>query len=103
MERTAKVAHVRRDPRVCCTVETGEAWVDLKSVIANCDAEVLTDEETYASVSERLDAKYEGFRRPGGVPAATQRHYAAERVVIKCTPRPGEIRSWYNRKIRLEA
>ncbi len=35
--RSAKVAHARRDPRVCCTVETGDAWVDLKAVIANCE------------------------------------------------------------------
>lgn len=103
MERSAKVRHIRRDSRVCCTVETGEAWVDLKAVIANCKAEVLDDEATLAWVSQELDRKYEGFRRPSsGLPEVTQRHYAADRVVVKATPRPGEIRSWYNRKIRTD-
>ena len=82
MERSAKVRHIRRDSRVCCTVETGEAWVDLKAVIANCKAEVLDDEATLAWVSQELDRKYEGFRRPSsGLPEVTQHHYAADRVV----------------------
>ena len=100
--RSAKVQHVRRDSRVCCTVETGDAWVDLQCVIANCEAEILTDEATFEMVSEELDRKYAGFRPPtSGFTDATVRHYAGGRVIIKCTPRLGEIRSWYNGKVRM--
>ncbi len=102
--RSAKVQHVRRDPRVCCTVETGDAWVDLKCVIANCDAEILTDEETFEMIGVEMDRKYASFRPPQTrMPDATKQHYSGGRVVVKCTPRPGEIRSWYNRKIRMRA
>ena len=104
LERTAKVQHVRRDPRVCCTVEAGDAWVDLQCVIANCQAEILTDEATFRMVSEESDRKYAQFRPPtSGLPDATASHYARGSVIIKCTPRPGEVRSWYNRKIRMTA
>ena len=102
--RSAKVGHVRRDPRVCCTVETGDAWVALKALIANCDAEILPDDETLEMVGKELDRKYASFRPPHtNMPKATRKHYSGGSVVVKCTPRPGEIRSWYNRKIRMKA
>ena len=100
LERSAKVGHIRRDPRVCCTVETGDAWIDLKTVIANCDAEFITGEDEIARYTEASSAKYKGFRRqPSGLPQATERHYSQPWVYIRCTPRQGEIRSWYNRKL----
>lgn len=102
--KSPKVAHIKRDPRVCCMVEEGEKWIDLKAVIANCDASLVTDEATIKRFNEALAKKYEGFRPPAAkMPDATRKHYASERAVIKLVPRPGEIRSWYNRKIRMVA
>jgi PPOX class probable F420-dependent enzyme len=102
LERSAKVRHIRRDPRVCCVVESGEAWVDLHCVIANCDAEIVDDEKTLQMVREEMARKYAAFTAPRTeLPDATRRHYNRGSVVIKCTPRPGEVRSWYNQKIRM--
>jgi len=97
-----KAQHIRRDPRVCCLVEQGERWVDLKAVVANCDAEFVEDEALIARVNAATDRKYAAFRMDrSALPEATQKHYARQRAVIRMTPRPGEIRSWWNRKIRI--
>jgi PPOX class probable F420-dependent enzyme len=102
LAKSPKVQHVKRDPRVCCLVEEGEAWIDLKAVIANCDAEVIEDEQTLKEVGEALGEKYKGFRPDTSKqPNATRKHYSSGSVVIKMTPRPGEVRSWYNRKIKM--
>ena len=100
--QSPKVQHIRRDPRVCCLVEDGEKWVDLRAVIANCDAELVDDKAQIAKMNEAMGRKYAAFRRDNSiVPEATKKHYAREQAVIRMTPRPGEIRSWYNRKIRM--
>ena len=102
--RSAKVQHIRRDPRVCCLVEEGEAWVDLRAVIANCDAEVIEDEAQNARIQAAVDAKYAAFRLdPSMLPDATRAHYGTNRILIRMTPREGEVRTWYNRKMRLKA
>ena len=31
--QSAKVEHLKRDSRVCCLIEEGERWVDLKAVV----------------------------------------------------------------------
>ena len=99
--RSAKAKHIARDPRVCVLVEDGKAWVDLRAVVANCDAERIEDKEAIRLLADAIDTKYAGFRRDTAkTPAATERHYATMFAYFKLTPRPGEIRSWYNRKIR---
>jgi nitroimidazol reductase NimA-like FMN-containing flavoprotein (pyridoxamine 5'-phosphate oxidase superfamily) len=100
--RSAKVQHLKRDRRACCLVEDGEAWVDLRAVIANCDAEFVTDPATIERIAAARESKYARFKAdPSRVPSATSSHYAAESALIRMTPRPGEVRSWHNRKIRL--
>jgi nitroimidazol reductase NimA-like FMN-containing flavoprotein (pyridoxamine 5'-phosphate oxidase superfamily) len=102
LAKSPKVGHIRRDPRVCCLVEEGDKWVDLRAVIANCDATILDDEATIKWYNEVTKEKYAPFRSErAAAPAATQKNYAGDRVIIKATPRAGEIRSWYNRKIRM--
>ena len=99
--RSAKVKHILRDPRVCCLVEDGKAWVDLRAVVANCTARIVEDPEEQRLYNEARERKYAAFRRDDAkVPAVTQRHYEQARAILKLTPRTGEIRSWYNRKIR---
>jgi PPOX class probable F420-dependent enzyme len=101
---SAKVKHIRRDARVCCMVEDGEAWVDLRAVVANCDAEFATDEAQIGRFLDLLDKKYADFRmQRSTLPDATRNHYASERVILRMKPREGELRSWYNRKIRMSA
>jgi nitroimidazol reductase NimA-like FMN-containing flavoprotein (pyridoxamine 5'-phosphate oxidase superfamily) len=100
-----KVKHIKRSPRVCCLVEEGEKWVDLRAVISSCHAEIVADQALIDKVGDALDAKYASFKmEQTAMPDATKKHYASTRAIIKMTPREGEkIRSWYNRKIRPKA
>jgi PPOX class probable F420-dependent enzyme len=101
---SAKAGHIRRDPRVCCLVEEGEKWVDLKAVIASCDASFVEDEDQIARVQAAMDAKYAAFRMDRStLPQTTQQHYQRTRAIIRMVPRDGGIRSWHNRKLRIGA
>ena len=97
-----KVQHLRRDPRACCMVEDGEKWIDLRAVVANCDAFILDDPGLVEAIGLELQHKYADYRAESAqAPAATKQHYARSKVVLKLIPRPGEVRSWFNRKLRM--
>ena len=99
--KSAKVQHIKRDSRVCCMVEEGERWIDLKAVVLNCDAEIVDDEEIAKKVAEITEEKYREFRSQlKAAPKATKKHYSGSSALIKLVPRDGEVRSWYNQKIR---
>ena len=98
-----KIGHIKRDKRVCCMVEEGKRWVDLHCVVANCDAEIITDEALIERFRAANELKYGPYRLdPALMPGATNTHYAQNRAIVKATPRPGEIRTWYNRKIKFK-
>lgn len=99
--RSAKVQHVRRNPRVCCLLEEGERWIDLKAAVLSCDAEIVEDEALCATIDKIFSEKYADFTpNLKAAPKATSNHYAGATTTLKLSPRPGETRSWYNRKIR---
>lgn len=99
--KSAKVQHIKRDPRVCCMVEEGERWIDLKAVVLNCDVEIVDDEEVSEKVSEITEEKYRNFRpNMKAAPKATKKHYSGSSALLKLIPKQGEVRSWYNQKIR---
>lgn len=101
---SAKVQHIRRTPHACCLVEEGENWIDLKAVIANCDAEIIEDEATVTEIADEIEEKYADFRTDKSKqPEATRNHYDTTRVIIKLTPRTNEVRTWYNQKIKLKS
>lgn len=97
-----KANHLRRDPRACCMVEDGKKWIDLRAVVANCDASLIDDPVQIEEVGLAMQRKYADFRAESAqAPSATKKHYARAKVLLKLTPRAGEIRSWYNRKLRM--
>lgn len=99
--RSAKVKHIKADHRVCCMVEEGERWIDLKAATLSCDAQIVEDEVLCSRISELIGNKYRTFgAHVQAAPKATRNHYAASMAVVKLTPRSREVRSWYNRKIR---
>lgn len=100
-KRSAKVKHMERDPRVCCLIEEGERWVDLKAVILSCIAEpVDSNSEEASKVRERTSSKYAEFSpKLQNASNSTQDHYS-NIIYFKLVPREREVRSWYNRKIK---
>ena len=73
--KSAKVKHIKRDPRVCLMVETGDQWVDLKAVVMNCDAEFVEDEPERKRIGQMLTDKYAAYRAEvKAAPKATKTH-----------------------------
>jgi len=99
--RSQKAANITRNPKVCCLVETGDRWRELKAVMIRGRAEVVTDEETRRRYAQAVTEKYAAFREPAqNMPAATQRHYSTPDAIYKVVPEK-KVASWDNRKIRL--
>ena len=99
--KSAKVQHIKRDPRVCCLLEEGERWIDLKAAVLSCHAEIVEDNDVCEAIARDFGAKYAEFSpNLKSTPKATSRHYASKTATVKLTPRPEDIRSWFNRKIR---
>lgn len=99
--KSAKVQHIKRDPRVCCLLEEGEKWIDLKAAVLSCHAEIVEDDETCKIIARKFGAKYSEFSpNLKSTPKATSEHYSSKTATVQLTPRPDDIRSWFNRKIR---
>ena len=56
-----KVANLRRDPRVCCLVEDGDRYVELRGVQLTGRVELVEDPDWIAEVVVGLAVKYEGL------------------------------------------
>lgn len=96
-----KLTHIRRDPRVCCLVEEGKRWVDLKAAILNCEAEIIeAGDSRFDTMLAMLDEKYSDYRPDlEAVPDATKSHYSITWALIKLNPKEEQTRSWFNRKL----
>lgn len=99
-QHSAKVGHLRRDPRVCCLVETGTRYLELKAVVIDGEAKWVEDAAELARFRAGYDAKYEG-RRPATLPGRIQAHYDRGWLFFKVIPR--RIKTWDNGKIRYKA
>jgi PPOX class probable F420-dependent enzyme len=99
---TAKAAHLRRDPRVCFTVEEGEAWAELKAVILSGTVVFEDDPALLARIDAAFAGKYRNHRMPSQAPSATKRTYAVEQVYLRIAATE-PARTWDNAKIRLAA
>ncbi|MBI2872168.1 MAG: pyridoxamine 5'-phosphate oxidase family protein [Chloroflexi bacterium] len=101
MRNSHKARNAARDHKVCCLVETGEHWRDLKAVVIRGRAEEVADQAERERVFAALAEKYAAFRQDQGqLPGRVQQHYSQERVVYRVVPEK-KVLSWDNRKVRL--
>jgi PPOX class probable F420-dependent enzyme len=56
-----KVVNLRRDPRVCCLVEDGDRYVELRGVQLTGRIELVEDPDWIAEVVVGLAVKYDGL------------------------------------------
>ncbi|MDA0272340.1 MAG: pyridoxamine 5'-phosphate oxidase family protein [Proteobacteria bacterium] len=99
--RSAKIQHIKRDPRVCCMLEQGDKWVDLKAAVLPCHAEIVDDAELCNSINRMFSKKYADFTpNLKSTPKATSKHYSQSTATVKLMPRRADVRSWFNRKIK---
>jgi len=97
--RSMKVKRVARDPRACFLVESGEAWPELKAVMATGAVEIVEDEDVLARIRDETSRKYAGFRPDlGKAPDATRKHYGSGTATLRFSPE--RFVSWDNARIR---
>lgn len=93
--KSQKAANLRRDPRIACLVEAGEAYGDLRGVSITGRAELHDDYDTVFDVGSALYSRYQGdmsHASRAGVEAE-----ARKRVAIFVDP--VKTVSWDHRKL----
>lgn len=82
--KAQKVKNVERDPRATISVESGQAYDEIKSVMAQCHAEIIRD---YDDVRASMQYIRSANPRPHTEEAQDQiKASYAKRVVIRLTP-----------------
>lgn len=92
-----KVMRIDRDPRASFVVDTGSAWIDLRSVSITGVLREVTGPAADA-VEAALNAKYRGLGVPERVPARTAAHYADASRYYRLVPEQREL-TWDNSKL----
>jgi PPOX class probable F420-dependent enzyme len=93
--KSQKAANLRRDPRIACLLEAGEAYGDLRGVSITGRAELHDDYDTVFDVGSALYSRYQGdmsHASRAGVEAE-----ARKRVAIFVDP--VKTVSWDHRKL----
>jgi nitroimidazol reductase NimA-like FMN-containing flavoprotein (pyridoxamine 5'-phosphate oxidase superfamily) len=92
-------AKLADDAKVCCELDDGEGFTELRGVVIRGHARVLTEPALIRRCSELIDVKYTGLRsRDLGVPDRWLAARDAERSsMIEVTP--VRISSWDNSKL----
>lgn len=102
LNKSQGALNISRNDHVCCLVETGDNWVDLKAVMVRGRAVPVSDEETVARFMAENDRKYLDFRTARtAMPDRTVQHYGQQRTVYRVDP-VGKTVSWWNRKLRFK-
>lgn len=93
--KAQKVMNVERDPRATISVESGESYHEIKSVMAQCSAEIVRD---YDEVREAMQYIRSSNPRPH-TPEAKEQITASysKRVVLRLTPK--RLISWDHSKL----
>jgi PPOX class probable F420-dependent enzyme len=95
--KSQKVKNLERDPRATLLVESGETYADLKSVMAYCDAEIVTDPEAIAAGMARINADEQLAGSLSAEMSDQVRASMAKRVLLRFTP--FRVVSWDHGKL----
>jgi PPOX class probable F420-dependent enzyme len=93
-----KIRNILKRPQVCCVVEDGEKYTQLRGVMIRGLAKIVdNDKSRRRTVFASLAEKYKNLRDTNLMPKAWSEKFGREhRVVVEITPR--SIISWDNRK-----
>ena len=93
--KSQKVLNLRRDPRITCLVEEGQAYEELRGVELIGTAEVIEDEAPLMEVARSVVARYHGLTGPDAELAAAA--LARKRVAVKVNVE--KVVSWDHGKL----
>ena len=96
--KSQKVKNLERDPRATLLVETGEAYVELRGIQIEAEAEIIRDPERVLGFGKDLTIRYsDGIDSIEGDAAEAMRAQAAKRVAIRFAPK--RVATWDHRKL----
>ncbi len=93
--KAQKVVNVERDPRATISVESGEFYHEIKSVMAQCDAEIIREFEPMRAAMQYIRSANGRPHSEGAQEQITASY--TKRVVIRLTPR--RYISWDHSKL----
>lgn len=94
--RSQKVKNLERDPRATLLVEAGDTYDQLRGVMVEADAEMISDPDAVLDLGRELGLRYAPGAEGPEVEAALA-HQAAKRVGLRFVPR--RTVSWDHRKL----
>jgi PPOX class probable F420-dependent enzyme len=99
--KSQKVANLRRDPRVSCSVEAGQSYDQLRGVAIEGTAVIIDDtsSDEYWAAAVSVFERYQGAYADGMRPLVEQ--MMNKRIVVRIDP--VRVRSWDHRKLGLPA
>lgn len=93
--KSQKVANLRRDPRLTCLVESGEAYHELQGVELVGTGTVLDDRESVLAVGRSVYERYTGPFEATALPVLEQ--MGAKRVAVRIEV--AKVVSWAHGKL----
>jgi PPOX class probable F420-dependent enzyme len=94
--KSQKIVNLRRDPRLTCLVEAGEAYNELRGVELVADAQLIEDPAHVLAFGVQLTERYQGIQVSEATMPAIQKS-AAKRVVVRLDVK--RVVSWDHRKL----
>jgi PPOX class probable F420-dependent enzyme len=80
--KSQKIVNLRRDPRLTCLIESGDAYNELRGVELVADAELIEDPERVLDFGVQLMVKYQGIAVTDAMKPTLAKN-AAKRVVVR--------------------
>lgn len=93
--KSQKVVNLRRDARITCLIEEGDAYEKLRGVELIGTADVIEDQEPLLEVARSVVARYHGLEGPDAELAAAA--LARKRVAVKVNVE--KVVSWDHGKL----
>lgn len=94
--KSQKIVNLRRDPRITCLIEDGDAYGELRGVELVADAALIEDPERVLAFGVQLTERYQGIKVNEAAMPALQES-AAKRVVVRLDVK--RTVSWDHRKL----
>jgi PPOX class probable F420-dependent enzyme len=94
--KSQKIVNLRRDPRLTCLIESGDAYNELRGVELVADAELIEVADRVLEFGVQLTEKYQAITVTDAMKPAIAKN-AAKRVVVRLDIK--KIVSWDHRKL----
>lgn len=94
--KSQKVQNVKRNPKITAMLESGKGYSELKGLVVEGEAELITETPAVARIMAIVGEKYNGIPADTATDEARMK-VASKRVIIRI--RPANVYSWDHSKL----